>query len=56
MKQLIYFHDHALMIIVISLTVLTYIIIILIIKNLTKWFILEGQLIEEEWNIKEQLS
>ena len=42
LEQLIYFHDHASIIIVIILTVVSYITIILIINNLTNHFLLEG--------------
>nr|ABM53837.1 cytochrome oxidase subunit II [Panchlora azteca] len=51
MEQLIYFHDHALMIIVMILTVVSYMMIMLIINNLTNRFLLEGQLIEVAWTI-----
>nr|YP_009250300.1 cytochrome c oxidase subunit II [Panchlora nivea]AMW91055.1 cytochrome c oxidase subunit 2 [Panchlora nivea] len=51
MEQLIYFHDHALMIIVMILTVVSYMMIMLAINNLTNRFLLEGQLIEVAWTI-----
>nr|QHD59293.1 cytochrome oxidase subunit II [Panchlora nivea] len=51
MEQLIYFHDHALMIIMMILTVVSYMMIMLIINNLTNRFLLEGQLIEVAWTI-----
>nr|YP_009229015.1 cytochrome c oxidase subunit II [Blaptica dubia]ALS20318.1 cytochrome c oxidase subunit II [Blaptica dubia]AMW91029.1 cytochrome c oxidase subunit 2 [Blaptica dubia] len=51
MEQLIYFHDHALMIIVMILTVVTYMMIMLTTNNFINRFLLEGQLIEVAWTI-----
>nr|QHD59291.1 cytochrome oxidase subunit II [Lucihormetica verrucosa] len=51
MEQLIYFHDHALMIIVMILMIVTYMMIMLITSNFTNRFLLEGQLIEVAWTI-----
>nr|BAA77697.1 cytochrome oxidase subunit 2 [Salganea taiwanensis ryukyuanus]BAA88446.1 cytochrome oxidase subunit II [Salganea taiwanensis ryukyuanus]BAA88447.1 cytochrome oxidase subunit II [Salganea taiwanensis ryukyuanus] len=51
MEQLIYFHDHALLIIVMILSVVTYMMITLIYNNFTNRFLLEGQLIEVTWTI-----
>nr|YP_010946728.1 cytochrome c oxidase subunit II [Panesthia strelkovi]WGO57459.1 cytochrome c oxidase subunit II [Panesthia strelkovi] len=51
MEQLIYFHDHALMIIIMILTVVTYMMIMLIYNKFTNRFLLEGQLIEVAWTI-----
>nr|ABM53795.1 cytochrome oxidase subunit II [Archimandrita tessellata] len=51
MEQLIYFHDHALMIIMMILALVTYMMIVLIINNFTNRFLLEGQLIEVAWTI-----
>nr|BAA88448.1 cytochrome oxidase subunit II [Salganea taiwanensis ryukyuanus] len=51
MEQLIYFHDHALLIIVMILSVVTYMMVTLIYNNFTNRFLLEGQLIEVTWTI-----
>nr|UBN09072.1 cytochrome c oxidase subunit 2 [Geoscapheus robustus] len=51
MEQLIYFHDHALMIITMILMVVTYMMIMLIYNKFTNRFLLEGQLIEVAWTI-----
>nr|QZP41073.1 cytochrome c oxidase subunit 2 [Geoscapheus robustus] len=51
MEQLIYFHDHALMIITMILMVVTYMMITLIYNKFTNRFLLEGQLIEVAWTI-----
>nr|WGO58018.1 cytochrome c oxidase subunit II [Rhabdoblattella disparis] len=51
MEQLIYFHDHALMIILMILMVVSYMMIILFNNKLTNRFLLEGQLIEVAWTI-----
>nr|YP_010875359.1 cytochrome c oxidase subunit II [Pycnoscelus surinamensis]WGW15106.1 cytochrome c oxidase subunit II [Pycnoscelus surinamensis] len=51
MEQLIYFHDHALMIIVMILTIVSYMMIMLVSNNFTNRFLLEGQLIEVAWTI-----
>jgi cytochrome c oxidase subunit 2 len=50
-EQLISFHDHTLMIILIIITVVAYIIGILIINKNVNRFILEGQIIEVAWTI-----
>nr|YP_010946806.1 cytochrome c oxidase subunit II [Pycnoscelus nigra]WGO57563.1 cytochrome c oxidase subunit II [Pycnoscelus nigra] len=51
MEQLIYFHDHALMIIVMILTIVSYMMVMLVSNNFTNRFLLEGQLIEVAWTI-----
>nr|WGO58005.1 cytochrome c oxidase subunit II [Rhabdoblatta densimaculata] len=51
MEQLIYFHDHALMIIVMILTVVIYMMTMLTSNSFTNRFLLEGQLIEVAWTI-----
>nr|YP_010946325.1 cytochrome c oxidase subunit II [Anisolampra panfilovi]WGO57043.1 cytochrome c oxidase subunit II [Anisolampra panfilovi] len=51
MEQLIYFHDHTLMIIVMILTVVIYMMIMLTNNSFTNRFLLEGQLIEVAWTI-----
>jgi len=51
MEQLIFFHDHALLIITIVLTVVTYLITILIQRDHTNRFLLEGQLLEILWTV-----
>nr|YP_010946715.1 cytochrome c oxidase subunit II [Paranauphoeta nigra]WGO57446.1 cytochrome c oxidase subunit II [Paranauphoeta nigra] len=51
MEQLIYFHDHALMIIVMILMIVSYMMIMLTYDNFTNRFLLEGQLIEVAWTI-----
>nr|WGO58044.1 cytochrome c oxidase subunit II [Rhabdoblatta incisa] len=51
MEQLIYFHDHALMIIVMILMIVTYMMIMLTTNTFTDRFLLEGQLIEVAWTI-----
>jgi cytochrome c oxidase subunit 2 len=50
-EQLISFHDHTLMIILIIITVVAYIIGILVINKNINRFILEGQIIEVAWTI-----
>nr|AVN67215.1 cytochrome c oxidase subunit 2 [Allacta bimaculata] len=51
MEQLIYFHDHTMMIITMILTIVSYMMIILIKNKLINRFMLEGQLIEVAWTI-----
>nr|UAJ48145.1 cytochrome c oxidase subunit II [Gromphadorhina portentosa] len=51
MEQLIYFHDHALMIIVMILTIVSYMMIMLILNKFTNRFLLEGQFIEVAWTV-----
>nr|WGO58057.1 cytochrome c oxidase subunit II [Rhabdoblatta melancholica] len=51
MEQLIYFHDHALMIIIMILMIVTYMMIMLTTNTFTDRFLLEGQLIEVAWTI-----
>nr|QZP41138.1 cytochrome c oxidase subunit 2 [Geoscapheus dilatatus] len=51
MEQLIYFHDHTLMIITTILMVVTYMMMMLIYNKFTNRFLLEGQLIEVAWTI-----
>nr|YP_009250287.1 cytochrome c oxidase subunit II [Gromphadorhina portentosa]AMW91042.1 cytochrome c oxidase subunit 2 [Gromphadorhina portentosa]QHD59295.1 cytochrome oxidase subunit II [Gromphadorhina portentosa] len=51
MEQLIYFHDHALMIIIMILTIVSYMMIMLILNSFTNRFLLEGQFIEVAWTI-----
>jgi len=50
-EQLIYFHDHALIIILIIITTVFYTIIRIIQNKQTARFILEGQIIETVWTI-----
>ena len=50
-EQLIYFHDHALIIILIIITTVFYTIIRIIQNKQTRRFILEGQMIETIWTI-----
>nr|ABM53826.1 cytochrome oxidase subunit II [Ischnoptera sp. 2 DJGI-2006] len=51
MEQLIHFHDHALMIILMILTVVTYMMILLINNKFTNRLLLEGNMIEVAWTI-----
>nr|UYS78270.1 cytochrome c oxidase subunit II [Blattella foliolata] len=51
MEQLIYFHDHALMIILMILTVVSYMMILLIVNTFINRLLLEGQMIEVAWTI-----
>nr|YP_010946429.1 cytochrome c oxidase subunit II [Balta dissecta]WGO57147.1 cytochrome c oxidase subunit II [Balta dissecta] len=51
MEQLIYFHDHTLMIIIMILMVVTYMMITLINNKLINRYLLEGQMIEVAWTI-----
>nr|AQP29758.1 cytochrome c oxidase subunit 2 [Aderitotermes sp. BDIT109] len=51
MEQLIYFHDHALMIMLMILTTVFYTMISIIQNKQTSRFILEGQMIETLWTI-----
>jgi hypothetical protein len=50
-EQLIFFHDHALIIIIIMFTTVFYTIIGIIQNKQTRRFILEGQIIETVWTI-----
>nr|AAM76878.1 cytochrome oxidase subunit II [Paratemnopteryx howarthi] len=51
MEQLIYFHDHALVIISMIMTVVTCMMILLINNKFINRFLLEGQMIEVAWTI-----
>nr|YP_010946364.1 cytochrome c oxidase subunit II [Balta hwangorum]WGO57082.1 cytochrome c oxidase subunit II [Balta hwangorum] len=51
MEQLIYFHDHTLMIIIMILMVVTYMMITLVNNKLINRYLLEGQMIEVAWTI-----
>nr|YP_010946832.1 cytochrome c oxidase subunit II [Rhabdoblatta marginata]WGO57589.1 cytochrome c oxidase subunit II [Rhabdoblatta marginata] len=51
MEQLIYFHDHALMIIIMILMIVIYMMVMLTTNTFTNRFLLEGQLIEVAWTI-----
>nr|AIY61960.1 cytochrome c oxidase subunit 2 [Neocapritermes araguaia] len=51
MEQLIFFHDHALMIMLMIITAVFYTMISIIQNKQTSRFILEGQMIETVWTI-----
>nr|AQP29960.1 cytochrome c oxidase subunit 2 [Microtermes sp. 1 TB-2017] len=51
MEQLIFFHDHALMIMLMIITTVMYTMISIIQSKQTSRFILEGQMIETVWTI-----
>uniref|UniRef100_A0A1S5VNN3 Cytochrome c oxidase subunit 2 n=2 Tax=Furculitermes TaxID=377793 RepID=A0A1S5VNN3_9NEOP len=51
MEQLIYFHDHALMIMLMIITAVFYTMVSIIQNKQTSRFILEGQMIETVWTI-----
>nr|QXI86619.1 cytochrome c oxidase subunit 2 [Astalotermes sp. E JRA-2021a] len=51
MEQLIYFHDHALMIMLMIITTVFYTMISIIQNKQTSRFLLEGQMIETLWTI-----
>nr|WAX39157.1 cytochrome c oxidase subunit II [Anaplecta sp. 4 ZQW-2020] len=51
MEQLIYFHDHALMVIVMILIVVSYMMITIMMNKNVNRYMLEGQLIEVAWTI-----
>uniref|UniRef100_A0A866WKA6 Cytochrome c oxidase subunit 2 n=2 Tax=Hodotermopsis TaxID=62958 RepID=A0A866WKA6_9NEOP len=51
MEQLIFFHDHTLMIILMILTVVSYMMVTLTLNEYTNRFMLEGQMIEVAWTI-----
>nr|AQP28997.1 cytochrome c oxidase subunit 2 [Procapritermes sp. A TB-2017] len=51
MEQLIYFHDHALMIMLMIITTVFYTLISIIQNKQTSRFMLEGQMIETVWTI-----
>nr|QXT44221.1 cytochrome c oxidase subunit 2 [Adaiphrotermes sp. CIVT232]QXT44234.1 cytochrome c oxidase subunit 2 [Adaiphrotermes sp. CIVT267] len=51
MEQLIYFHDHALMIMLMILTTVFYTMVSIIQNKQTSRFMLEGQMIETVWTI-----
>nr|YP_009351653.1 cytochrome c oxidase subunit II [Procubitermes undulans]AQP30233.1 cytochrome c oxidase subunit 2 [Procubitermes undulans]ATE51041.1 cytochrome oxidase subunit II [Procubitermes sp. VR-2017] len=51
MEQLIYFHDHALMIMLMIITTVFYTMISIIQNKQTSRFLLEGQMIETVWTI-----
>jgi len=50
-EQLIFFHDHALIIIPIIITAVFYTVIRIVQNKQTRRFILEGQIIETIWKI-----
>nr|YP_010946663.1 cytochrome c oxidase subunit II [Margattea angusta]WGO57381.1 cytochrome c oxidase subunit II [Margattea angusta] len=51
MEQLIFFHDHTLMIILMILMVVSYMMILLLNNKFINRFLLEGQMIEVAWTI-----
>nr|YP_010947040.1 cytochrome c oxidase subunit II [Margattea spinifera]WGO57849.1 cytochrome c oxidase subunit II [Margattea spinifera] len=51
MEQLIFFHDHTLMIILMILMVVSYMMILLFKNKFINRFLLEGQMIEVAWTI-----
>nr|WAX39118.1 cytochrome c oxidase subunit II [Anaplecta sp. 1 ZQW-2020] len=51
MEQLIYFHDHTLMVITMILMVVSYMMITIMVNKNINRFMLEGQLIEVAWTI-----
>nr|YP_010946377.1 cytochrome c oxidase subunit II [Balta jinlinorum]WGO57095.1 cytochrome c oxidase subunit II [Balta jinlinorum] len=51
MEQLIYFHDHTMMIITMIIMVVSYMMIMLIKNKLINRYLLEGQMIETMWTI-----
>nr|WNL54009.1 cytochrome c oxidase subunit II [Microcerotermes aff. sikorae]WNL54123.1 cytochrome c oxidase subunit II [Microcerotermes aff. sikorae]WNL54136.1 cytochrome c oxidase subunit II [Microcerotermes aff. sikorae] len=51
MEQLIFFHDHALMIMLMIITAVLYTMVSIIQNKQTSRFILEGQMIETVWTI-----
>nr|AIS86038.1 cytochrome oxidase subunit II [Anaplecta bivittata] len=51
MEQLIYFHDHALMIILMILIIVTYMMTSISLNKNTNRFMLEGQMIETAWTV-----
>nr|YP_010946585.1 cytochrome c oxidase subunit II [Margattea multipunctata]WGO57303.1 cytochrome c oxidase subunit II [Margattea multipunctata] len=51
MEQLIFFHDHTLMIILMILMMVSYMMILLLKNKFINRFLLEGQLIEVAWTI-----
>nr|AIS86043.1 cytochrome oxidase subunit II [Duchailluia sp. MD-2014] len=51
MEQLIYFHDHALMIITMILMVVSYMMIMMVFNKYINRYLLEGQMIELAWTI-----
>nr|YP_010946624.1 cytochrome c oxidase subunit II [Margattea nimbata]WGO57342.1 cytochrome c oxidase subunit II [Margattea nimbata] len=51
MEQLIFFHDHTMMIIIMILTVVSYMMFLLIKNKFINRFLLEGQMIEVAWTI-----
>nr|ABM53809.1 cytochrome oxidase subunit II [Ectobius panzeri] len=51
MEQLIYFHDHAMMIIIMIIAIVSYMMIMLFTNKYLNRFLLEGQLIEIAWTI-----
>nr|URX52892.1 cytochrome c oxidase subunit II [Glyptotermes sp. 3 AB-2022a] len=51
MEQLISFHDHALMILLMIITVVAYMMMTLTLNNYTNRYMLEGQMIEVAWTL-----
>nr|YP_010946559.1 cytochrome c oxidase subunit II [Jacobsonina aliena]WGO57277.1 cytochrome c oxidase subunit II [Jacobsonina aliena] len=51
MEQLIYFHDHAMMIILMILAVVSYMMVLLFNNKFINRLLLEGQMIEVAWTI-----
>nr|YP_010736938.1 cytochrome c oxidase subunit II [Chinaocerus tubulatus]WEP24825.1 cytochrome c oxidase subunit II [Chinaocerus tubulatus] len=51
MEQLIMFHDHAMMIIIMITTMVLYMMVSMMLNKFTNRFLLEGQLIELVWTV-----
>nr|ATN41190.1 cytochrome c oxidase subunit 2 [Cecidomyiidae sp. 3 LC-2017] len=51
MEQLILFHDYSLLILILILTMVSYIMIIILINKIKNYYILSGQFIEIVWTI-----
>nr|ACT80181.1 cytochrome c oxidase subunit 2 [Asphondylia rosetta] len=51
MEQLIFFHDHSMLILILIMSMVSYMMLILIINKFTNYYILSGQMIEIIWTI-----
>jgi cytochrome c oxidase subunit 2 len=51
MEQLIFFHDHALLILILITTLVTYFMVSLLVNTFVNRYLLDGQIIEIIWTV-----
>jgi cytochrome c oxidase subunit 2 len=51
MEQLIFFHDHALLILILITTLVTYFMVSLLVNTFVNRYLLDGQIIEVIWTV-----